>query len=1022
MGSLYTYSLVVLISFYTNYSFGQEGQNLDLLSYEDLSELIISYDRQGNYKLAIDVTNYTIDKELNDTGKIDTFYIIEHTNNLGYFYARLGDNIKAKQTFQKTQKFWKKAVGKHTFNYINASNNLGTILVRLNEYNYAESVLIDAKKMWEASSKGTDTAVYASVLNNLADLYMRLGEYDFVEDMYFEVINIREKIYGKSHYKYANAINNLAGLYRIQGRFREQEKLCIESEKILKNTFGEKHVDYVNIVGNLGVLYQNLGDYETAEFYHLKALKIRKEISPHSYHEAVHKLATLYLLMNKFNEAEKLLKSVIKQKNLNKEALCRYTNSLGVLYGKLGQHGKALSLYKSVLSQRKELYGDYHPSSANTLNSSAHAYYLQEQLDSAALHCFLALKANSNNFATIFPEKIKKDGSVYDSKLTSISELQLLSKIDFKNDLYANESIYLLIKILEKQKNTDPVSTFEKRFLLSSLGINRNINIQNNFAENKDKAWLLAEQNVFAQFGIETILNLGKDKNLAYPFFEANKSNIMMSSLQLRKLPDSLAVIEKELWARQKLNEQKIAKAQEKNLDNTLLVSNQNIINKEINSFQSKIKAHYPKYHKLRYEYKVENLENIQAQLSNESAILEYLVTDSCFYLIAITNKNIFLHKIDERKEKLNAKIKLLRTALTKESDNYQNFSQITKTSYWLYQRLIEPIQDNLGKSINELIIIPDGEMGNLPFEILLVEPTSPEFNANQYFYHLEALHYLLEDYAISYDYSSTLWYEHTQKKVLENNKILAFAPKYSPIETSVRGKYRNISRRDTLVNLPYAIHEVEMLDSLFMGTFFLEGAATKYNFEQNYQNHGIVHLAMHGLFSPHDPLLSSLAFFQNDTIEKSNLDAREVLQLDLNNNLVVLSACQTGYGNYEAGEGTMSLARHFMYAGTPSIIVSLWDARDKSTSIIVQSFYENLAKGMPKNQALRNAKLDYLRNAKDKDQRHPNTWAHLIQIGNTQNIPVSIKEGSFWKNRWFIGIALLFTLCGAIYYFRFSR
>ena len=91
---------------------------------------------------------------------------------------------------------------------------------------------------------------------------------------------------------------------------------------------------------------------------------------------------------------------------------------------------------------------------------------------------------------------------------------------------------------------------------------------------------------------------------------------------------------------------------------------------------------------------------------------------------------------------------------------------------------------------------------------------------------------------------------------------------------------------------------------------------------------------------------------------------AHEIYQLDLNADLVVLSACETGYGKFNQGEGVMSLARSFMYAGTPSLVVSLWQVNDQSTAIIMQLFYEKLEKGMPKDIALRQAKLEYLKNA----------------------------------------------------------
>jgi hypothetical protein len=108
---------------------------------------------------------------------------------------------------------------------------------------------------------------------------------------------------------------------------------------------------------------------------------------------------------------------------------------------------------------------------------------------------------------------------------------------------------------------------------------------------------------------------------------------------------------------------------------------------------------------------------------------------------------------------------------------------------------------------------------------------------------------------------------------------------------------------------------------------------------------------------------------------------------MQLNADLVVLSACETGFGKFEQGNGTASLARAFMYAGVPALVVSLWEVNDGSTNILMQFFYKNLSAGMDKAEALRQAKLEYIGDAKGT-AAHPAFWAAFIQLGDNRPIP----------------------------------
>ena len=123
-----------------------------------------------------------------------------------------------------------------------------------------------------------------------------------------------------------------------------------------------------------------------------------------------------------------------------------------------------------------------------------------------------------------------------------------------------------------------------------------------------------------------------------------------------------------------------------------------------------------------------------------------------------------------------------------------------------------------------------------------------------------------------------------------------------------------------------------------------------------------------------------------------------------------VLSACETGFGEFEQGEGVVSLARSFMYAGVPSLLVSLWQVNDASTANIMKSFYHNLARNMDKASALRQAKLSYIKKAKGI-YTHPAFWSPFIQLGDSS--PVVLATRNNWRSWVVVGALILLGLLG---------
>jgi CHAT domain-containing protein len=198
-----------------------------------------------------------------------------------------------------------------------------------------------------------------------------------------------------------------------------------------------------------------------------------------------------------------------------------------------------------------------------------------------------------------------------------------------------------------------------------------------------------------------------------------------------------------------------------------------------------------------------------------------------------------------------------------------------------------------------------------------------------------------------------------------------------------------------------------------------LKNEATEANFKKYASDYGILHFAMHAIINDEDPLASKLIFTLNgDSLEDGFLNTYEIYNLNLNADLAVLSACKTGVGKLSKGEGIMSLARGFLYAGVPGIVMTLWEVEDISSAIIMTDFYRNLKDGMAKDNALRESKLKYL-NSADQLQSHPYFWAAFVQIGDNSPVYTKMYVGS---RIYAIGIAAILFALGALILYRIIR
>lgn len=390
--------------------------------------------------------------------------------------------------------------------------------------------------------------------------------------------------------------------------------------------------------------------------------------------------------------------------------------------------------------------------------------------------------------------------------------------------------------------------------------------------------------------------------------------------------------------------------------------------------------------------------------MDRTQTILEYTVSDNHIFIFIIRPDTF--HLVQLKKDfPLDSLVKKMQHGLygyyTESVDKRTNFlyktslSDYVKASHEMYQKILAPVEHLL---TSELIIVPDGVLGYVPFEALL--KTMPE-KLSQF----ASYNYMLNDHTISYNYSAALWHEMKTKKHKKEalKTLIAFAPfyegSYEKLDSTIEVVFDTLSDgRDTVVleegvtrkkflTLPSSGIEASTISKMWNGDYYVNSDATEQKFYENAKNYRIIHLSTHGVADARQGDYSYLAFSeQEDTLENEFLYVRDLYNIQLNADLVFLSACETAQGELQRGEGIISLARAFAFAGAKSIITSLWQMQDTATKDISIQFYKNLRRGQPKDVALQKAKINYIKKAKSP-QKHPFFWAGFIALGDMSKI-----------------------------------
>lgn len=528
-------------------------------------------------------------------------------------------------------------------------------------------------------------------------------------------------------------------------------------------------------------------------------------------------------------------------------------------------------------------------------------------------------------------------------------------------------------------------------------------NMRQLYASDISKQLLAQKVHVHYEHMIETALALFSESgqsqylDLAYQICQKSKAGLLLEGLNnsgassYAGIPDQLLREERRLRTLVKYYRQEIGQlaAGSDSSRYRQLSKEQFQTQEQYQQLIDALEQEYPDYYALKYQPRFARPSEIQMALAQQQkeAYVEYFMGQDKVYAFYITPDDVHVVPLGvqaQLSEQLVAFLRFLQDAKQQTTTNARTLvAAYAPQAHALYQLVLEPVAQATGGQLPaELIISPDGPLGYLPIEALISRLPEPNVDFSQ-------LDYLLRSHTISYSYSGSVWLQNLERSKQANRlsglECLAFAPGYMQFP-----KQKTNTREDLLAarlrsdepgQLAYSLEELNAISKIYPGTFLSDSAATESQFARLASSYRLIHLAMHGYANAEKPMLSRLLFSPDQ--EEGNLFAYELTNLRLNADLVVLSACESGIGKYMQGEGIMSLARSFMYAGAPSVVMTLWKIEDNTTATLMASFYENLSNEMPKAEAIRAAKLRYLRESYP-EFANPFYWSGFVLVGET--------------------------------------
>jgi len=836
----------------------------------------------------------------------------------------------------------------------------------------------------------------------------------------------------------ARFYNSYGLLATFMGKVEDAGNYFNIAERYYIDLFGKDDINLAKVNLNMGVNSFNDLDYQLSQLYYNKVvdLYMAHNQTGSGLIKALNNLSVVNMELGNYSLSENLAKQALSY-NPDLDMKIVIYMQLNKIYEFLKDDKKIKKVYSKLLTLVDN--PDINPKRRVNVYVS-YANYLKARVDYEKAYKYykmaLDIEGEQNGFKTkVYANILSKIGNYY---LDSNSDIDMAL-------LYFNRSINIWQKFLEINKDGNVDNSFhDMRFsdayrgkskaLIRKYELIGGVNNLYNSLENYE--WLLDQLERISRslqkenqeiirgeifpiynevinltYKLYNITSNNYFQKKSFEFAEKSKSAILLASIRNTKALQTSDINTTTLKMDQNLNEEINAVKQQLFEENQNAIKNTKMINffdsrllmllKKHDSLVKQLEKNNPKYYSLKYDISVIDINELKNKLSEDEALVEYQIMDSSLYIFVLTDKNLFTRRTNLDSgfySSLDYILNLKNTNVTNE--NRDDFNNFVEHSQRLYNVLIGPIYNNIKE--HKLLIIPSGILGYLPFEILI----KPDSKVKELDY--RNLNYLIRDFPISYSYSSTLRFSSlfTSRTFKSKLDILFMAPEYDNNKSD-----SSIKSLMNLKKLPFALTEVEDLYDEFGGKIYSGAEADKSRFMETAPSYDVLHLAMHTLINDSMPMYSKLVFSpmagsnDNDIF----LNTSEIYKMNLNASMVTLSACNTGRGVLQRGEGIMSLARGFVFAGVPSVVMTLWEVQDETGLKIMQLYYKFLSDGYKKDKAMQMAKIEVL-NSSNMIKSHPNYWSAYIITGDTAELNIGNKKSDLWLLLLF-SIPILFML-----------
>ncbi|HVD97030.1 MAG TPA: tetratricopeptide repeat protein [Cytophagaceae bacterium] len=901
--------------------------------------------------------NRFVDSEIQYKSALSIYEAIVGENHESYIkalvglaslYRTIGKTADAEPLYMKAMSIYKNTIGTTTMTYADFLNDYALYFDEMGHYEQAELYYKQSLEITE-KLKGDNDPNYASTLDNLATHYLLTGHVEQAEPIFMQALKIRKERLGVHHPLYASSLNNLGNLYESTGRIAEAKAKYLEAIDIISQVYGKNNFNYANAIDNLSDVLEKEGNYDEAEKYVRESMQINKLLfgENHVYYTtALNNLALLQTKQKKPEEAEKLYKENIQKMKAavgdEHPSYASALSNLADLYESMERYKESEDLYEQALKIRKDKLGVNHRQYTITLTHLAGLYTATNDYDKADLLWESSLNNYLKEIKLFFPSMSEKE------------------KQQFYKTISAEFEQFNTYALLRAPSNPQVLSNmYNYQLATKALILN---------ASNKVRQKILASRDT-------SLTNLYKkwlqQKEVLSKLYSLSKEEIAKEKLNLDSLENLANDLEKKLSLRSDLF---------KNTNDTLT-----------------------------YTWK-----HVQKKLKDEEAAIEMIrfrkfdfrksgqITDSIYYAALIITKDT--RKNPELVVAING------NDLEKKYLNYYKnvikFKIEDENSYLYYWKKV----NNGLAGIKKVYLSPDGVYNQLNLNTIK---------------NLETNKYIIEENDI--ELVSNTKDLVTQYAVRNSRKqIIIFGnPDYTSDGTVTTSTTAVASTTETparnyngiLSPLPGTEKEANMIAGMMRENKWSTRVELGTNAnEKNLKmvnNPKVLHIATHGFFDKdlelskakgvktesitRNKLLRSglmlagasvtiynkkNAIFQADKIEKTTEDgiltAYEAMNMNLDStDLVVLSACETGLGDVENGEGVYGLQRAFIIAGAESIVLSLWKVDDATTQKLMTLFYNEWLKSGNKRQAFRNAQ-----NMVKQQFPDPYYWGAFVMVG----------------------------------------